>query len=114
MSNAARAGRVSAAFVTVLIVVPLVVLLSTVLYVLIAIWYVAPRLAKLPLEDALQPLVALHATRHIGLVFLVPNVVGNSVPRAFAAAAATATSWPGCWPCWRWSRCTSAGRSRWR
>ena len=64
------------------------VLLSTVLYVLIAIWYVAPRLAQLPLEDALQPLVALHATRHIGLVFLVPNVVGSSVPRAFAGPAA--------------------------
>jgi hypothetical protein len=64
------------------------VLLSTVLYVLIAIWYVAPRLAHLPLEDALQPLVALHATRHFGLVFLVPTVVGTSVPRAFAAPAA--------------------------
>jgi len=64
------------------------VLLSFVLFTLLARWYVSPRLAGLPVERALQPLLALHATRHMGLVFLVPTVVGGTLPVAFAAAAA--------------------------
>lgn len=63
------------------------VLLSFVLYTLVARWYVSPRLAALPVDRALQPLLALHATRHMGLVFLVPTVVGGGLPAAFAAAA---------------------------
>jgi len=58
------------------------VLLSFVLFTLLARWYVSPRLAGLPVERA------LHATRHMGLVFLVPTVVGGTLPVAFAAAAA--------------------------
>ena len=64
------------------------VLLSFVLFTLVARWYVSPRLAALPVGRALQPLLVLHATRHIGLVFLVPTVVGSTLPTAFAAAAA--------------------------
>ena len=64
------------------------VLLSFLVYGLAARWYVAPRLAPLPLESALQPLLALHATRHIGMVFLVPTVVGPALPAAFAVPAA--------------------------
>ncbi|HET8529580.1 MAG TPA: hypothetical protein VFO08_00415 [Methylomirabilota bacterium] len=64
------------------------VLLSFVLYTLVARWYVGPRLAALPVDRALQPLLVLHATRHMGLVFLVPTVVGGVLPAAFAAAAA--------------------------
>lgn len=64
------------------------VLLSFVLFTLIARWYVSPRLAPLPVDRALQPLLVLHATRHMGLVFLVPTVVGGTLPAAFAAAAA--------------------------
>jgi len=63
------------------------VLLSFVLYTLVARWYVSPRLAPLPADRALQPLLVLHATRHMGLVFLVPTVVGGVLPTAFAAAA---------------------------
>ena len=63
------------------------VLLSFVLYTLVARWYVGPRLAALPVDRALQPLLVLHATRHMGLVFLVPTVVGGVLPTAFAAAA---------------------------
>jgi len=55
-------------------------LLSLVLYTLIARWHVAPRLAALPLASALSPLLFLHAFRHLGLVFLVPTVVGSSLP----------------------------------
>src|SRR3989454_12604871 len=63
-------------------------LLSLVLYTLIARWHVAPRLAALPLASALSPLLFLHAFRHLGMVFLVPTVVGSSLPPAFAVPAA--------------------------
>ena len=64
------------------------VLLSFVVYGLVAKWYLAPRLATLPLAAALQPLLVLHAFRHLGMVFLVPTVVGPALPRAFALPAA--------------------------
>jgi len=64
------------------------VLLSLVGYSLIARFYVAPRLAALPLSAALTPLLLLHAFRHVGLVFLVPTVVGSALPAAFAVPAA--------------------------
>lgn len=64
------------------------VLLSFVVYGLVARWYVQPRLAPLPLEAALQPLLVLHALRHMGMVFLVPTVVGPALPVSFAIPAA--------------------------
>jgi hypothetical protein len=63
-------------------------LMSLLVYGLIARWYVAPRLATLPLAAALTPLLLLHATRYLGLVFLVPTVVGAPLPREFAVPAA--------------------------
>lgn len=63
-------------------------LLSLIAYGLIAKWYVAPRLAALPLHDALIPLLFLHAFRHIGMVFLVPAVAAPTLPRGFALPAA--------------------------
>jgi hypothetical protein len=64
------------------------VLLSLVGYALIARFYAAPRLAALPLPAALTPLLLLHAFRHVGMVFLVPAVVGTALPAAFAVRAA--------------------------
>jgi hypothetical protein len=64
------------------------VLLSFLVYGLVAKWYVAPRLAPLPLPAALQPLLVLHAFRHLGMVFLVPTVVGPALPARFAGPAA--------------------------
>ena len=64
------------------------VLLSFVVSGLVAKWYVTPRLASLPRQAALQPLLVLHATRHMGMVFLVPTVVGSALPAAFAVPAA--------------------------
>lgn len=64
------------------------VLMSFIGYVLIARLYVAPRLARLPLPAALTPLLLLHAFRHLGMVFLVPTVVGPALPAAFAVPAA--------------------------
>ncbi len=64
------------------------VLLSFVIYSLIAAWYVAPRLARLPLVAALPPLLFVHASRHLGMVFLVPTVVGAPLPARFSVPAA--------------------------
>ena len=62
--------------------------MSLVLYALLAAWYVAPRLARLPLAAALPPLLWVHAFRHLGLVFLVPTVVGPALQPEFAVPAA--------------------------
>ena len=64
------------------------VLLSFIGYGLIAKWYVAPRLATLPLHDALMALLFLHAFRHVVLVFLVPAVVAPTLPPGFALPTA--------------------------
>src|SRR5256886_16755217 len=57
---------------------------SLLVFVLVARWYVAPRLATMPLSAALQPLLLHHATRTLGMTLLVSAVVGPGVPRAFA------------------------------
>ena len=62
--------------------------LSLLAYGLIAKWYVAPGLAALPLQDALVPLLFLHAFRHLGMVFLVPAVVAPTLTPAFAKPTA--------------------------
>jgi len=62
--------------------------LSLTVYALIARWYVAPRLAAMPLRDALVPLLLLHAFRHMGLVFLLPGFVGSALPAQFAVPTA--------------------------
>jgi hypothetical protein len=62
--------------------------LSLVVGSLLARWHVWPRLAALPARRALPPLLFVHATRYIGLVFLVPTVVPPGVPAAFAGPAA--------------------------
>lgn len=64
------------------------VLLSLAGYTLVARWYVAPRLAALSLPSALTPLLLFHSFRHLGMVFLVPTVVGPALPPAFAVPAA--------------------------
>ncbi len=62
--------------------------LSIIVYALIARWYVAPRLAPLPLRDALVPLLLLHSLRALGMTLLVTVVVSPEVPREFAAQVA--------------------------
>lgn len=61
---------------------------SLLVYALVARWYVAPRLAAMPLSAALQPLLLQHATRTLGMTLLVTAVVGPGVPRAFALQVA--------------------------
>jgi hypothetical protein len=52
-------------------------------YALIAWWYVAPRLARLPREVALVPLVWIHAFRIVGGTILAPGAVDAAVPSDF-------------------------------
>ncbi len=61
---------------------------SLILFTLIARWYIVPRLAKMPLSAALQPLLLHHTTRTLGMTLLVSTVVGPGVPQAFAVQAA--------------------------
>jgi hypothetical protein len=57
--------------------------LSLAAYGLIAWWYVAPRLSRLPLELALAPLLWVHAFRIVGGTILAPGAVGPGVPTEF-------------------------------
>jgi hypothetical protein len=57
--------------------------LSLVAYLLIAFWYVVPRLSGLPRELALVPLLWVHAFRTIGGTILAPGAVGPGVPSDF-------------------------------
>jgi hypothetical protein len=54
--------------------------MNLLVYSLAAAWYLTPWRARLTLERALPPLLLLHATRHLGLVFLVPTVVEAPLP----------------------------------
>ena len=63
-------------------------LLSTIGVALVARWYIAPRLSALPTAKALQLLLLPHMFRHLGLVFVVPALVGENLDPSFAAGAA--------------------------
>src|SRR5258708_39521410 len=54
--------------------------MSLVAYLLIAFWYVTPRLSRLPREAALVPLLWVHAFRIVGGTILAP---GAAVPVEF-------------------------------
>ncbi len=62
--------------------------MSLVVYTLIAAWYIAPRLARIPLRNALIPIMLANALRAIGLVFIVPSVTDPALPEGFAVPAA--------------------------
>ena len=62
--------------------------LSLVVWGLIAKWLLTPGLRKKPQHEALFWLTLPHAFRHVGMVFLVPGVVAQPLPGAFANPAA--------------------------
>jgi hypothetical protein len=57
--------------------------LSLAIYALAATWYVAPRLAVLPRDVALAPLLWVHAFRVVGGSILAPGSVDPAVPMDF-------------------------------
>jgi hypothetical protein len=62
--------------------------LSVIVVTLISRWFVTPWLTHKPLHVALTVLIFPHAFRHLGLAFLVPGLVADSIPSSFATAAA--------------------------
>ena len=64
------------------------ILLSFVTWILVARYYWWPALRVMPGRTAFRPILLLHATRFLGLGFLVPGVVSPALPIAFAAPAA--------------------------
>ena len=56
---------------------------SLIAYALIAWWYGAPRLARLPREAALVPLVWIHVFRIVGGTILAPGAADAAVPMEF-------------------------------
>jgi hypothetical protein len=56
--------------------------------ILVASWYLVPWLKKVSLKDGLTPLLLLHATRVIGLVFIVSAVTDPGLPGGLAMMAA--------------------------
>ncbi len=61
--------------------------LSLVLCGLLAKWFLATWLNEKTQSEALFWLTLPHATRHVGMVFLVPGVVSPSLPTSVAVAA---------------------------
>jgi len=74
------------------LIFPAQVVLGLLTWSLLARWFVAPRLIGLPREVALQPLLAVHALRYIGLVFLAPAATGASLAQGFAVPAGLGTA----------------------
>jgi hypothetical protein len=74
------------------LVFPAQVILGLVTMSLLARWFVAPRLAGLSREAALQPLLAVHTLRYIGLVFLAPAATGPALAQTFAVPAGLGTA----------------------
>ena len=62
--------------------------LSLVVWGMIGKWLLAPWLEKKSPHEALLWLTLPHAFRHVGMVFLVPGVVAQPLPEAFANPAA--------------------------
>lgn len=64
------------------------VIFSIAVWSLLAKWILAPALKSLPLNQSLFWLILPHASRHIGMVFLVPGVVLETLPNSFAVTTA--------------------------
>jgi hypothetical protein len=61
---------------------------STLVFWIVARLYLFPRLAILPVRAVMQPILLLHALRHLGLMFLASGAVLPGMPAAFAYPAA--------------------------
>lgn len=64
------------------------IVMSLIVFGLIARWYVRPMLARLTVVQALTPLVLFHATRYVGATFLTPSVIDPNTLAAFTVPGA--------------------------
>ena len=74
------------------LVFPAQVVLGLLTWGLLARWFLAPRLAGLPRDVALQPLLAVQCVRYIGLAFLAPAATTAGLAQTFAVPAAIGTA----------------------
>ena len=63
-------------------------LFSTLVFWIAARIYLFPRLAELEPKVVLLPILLLHSTRHLGLMFLAPGATYAGIPAQFAYPAA--------------------------
>ena len=63
-------------------------LFSTLVFWVAAKLYVLPRLPELKPRAVLLPILLLHSTRHLGLMFLAPGATYPGIPTKFAYPAA--------------------------
>ena len=61
---------------------------STVVFWIAARIYIVPKLSTMRPEGLLLPILLLHATRHLGLMFLAPGAIYAGMPSQFALPAA--------------------------
>ena len=63
-------------------------LFMTLVFAIAAKIYIFPKLAKLEPRSILLPILLLHATRHLGLMFLAPGATYAGIPSQFTYPAA--------------------------
>lgn len=63
-------------------------ILSTVIFWIIAKTYLLPRLDEFRTQTILLPILLLHSFRHLGLMFLAPGATYTGIPQQFAEPAA--------------------------
>ena len=68
--------------------VPVSMLMGLLVFGLAAKWYYLPWARRRSLRDAATPILLLHATRYIGLGFLVTGLVSPLLDQTFAKSAA--------------------------
>jgi hypothetical protein len=73
---------------TATLIFGLQVVTNLALFSLVARWYIVPWLRARPLTEALTPLLLFHMLRTIGVAFVLPQVVGQPLPAAFAVPGA--------------------------
>ena len=71
-----------------MVILPLNLALNTFVFWLAARLYVLPRLGDLKPQTVLVPILLLHSTRHLGLMFLEPGATYAGMPWQFAYPAA--------------------------
>ena len=67
---------------------PISMVMGLIVFGFAARWYVAPALSRLDRKAALTPFLLLHATRYVGLAFLIPGVTAEPLDPRFADFAA--------------------------
>jgi len=66
--------------------------ISGIVFALVGFWYVSPWIARLPVNQAMTILLTPHLFHHVGIVTLVPSVVGSNLPAEFAWTVAIGDS----------------------